>query len=137
MKPVLDAVRDFREAARAFSRPARFYLLAEFLVWTAQGVFAVLFNLYLVEAGLDERCVGQWLAMNGFGLALAPLPAGVLAERWSRRKLLVLGVVLEGIGHALRASTTHGPTLLAMGLVIGVGQALFQIARATSSARPG
>ncbi len=130
MKPLLDAWRDFRDAARAFSRPARFYLLSEFLVWTAHGVFAVLFNLYLVEGGFKERFVGQALAMNGLGLALGALPAGLLAERWSRRKALMLGVALEGLGHALRASSTHGPTILAMGLVIGVGQSLFQIAAA-------
>ena len=45
------AWREFREAAAAFSRPARFYLGAEFLMWTAHGIFSVLFNLYLVEAG--------------------------------------------------------------------------------------
>ena len=51
MRAGMSAWREFREAAAAFSRPARFYLGAEFLMWTAHGIFAVLFNLYLVEAG--------------------------------------------------------------------------------------
>src|SRR5215831_15824835 len=102
------AWREFREAAAAFSRPARFYLLSEFLVWTAHGIFSVLFNLYLVEAGFPERFVGRAIALNAIGLASAALPAGLLAERWSRRKCLMLGAVLEGTGHALRAATAHG-----------------------------
>ncbi|HTR97806.1 MAG TPA: MFS transporter [Candidatus Acidoferrales bacterium] len=130
MRPLIDAWQDFRGAAREFSRPVRFYLLAEFLVWTAQGVFSVLFNLYLVEAGFSERFVGRAIAMNAVGLAVGALPAGLLAERWSRRRCLMIGVALEGIGHALRASTTHAPTLLATGFGIGLGQSLFQIAAA-------
>jgi len=39
------ATREFLEAARMFSRPARLYLGAEFLIWTAHGIFSVLFNL--------------------------------------------------------------------------------------------
>jgi MFS family permease len=130
MSPLFNAWRDFRDAARAFSRPARFYLLSEFLVWSAHGIFGVLFNLYLVEAGFPERFVGRAIGMNALGLALAALPAGVLAERWSRRKCIILGAALEGLGHALRASTTHGATIMAVGLMIGVGQALFSIAAA-------
>lgn len=130
MQPLTDAIRDFRDAARAFSRPARFYLLAEFLVWSANGVFSVLFNLYLVEAGMSERFVGEALAAQAVGLVVAALPAGLLAERWSRRRALMIGVLLEGLALTLRASTTHAPTLLATGALLGAGQSLFQIAAA-------
>ncbi len=124
------ALADFLDAARAFSRPARIYLLAEFLVWSAQGVFGVLFNLYLVEAGYPESFVGKALSMNALGLVVAALPAGALAERWGRRRSLVLGATLEGIGHLLRATLTDPASILATGFVIGAGQALFQIAAA-------
>ncbi|MCC6651077.1 MAG: MFS transporter, partial [Candidatus Eisenbacteria bacterium] len=130
MRAVRDVFTDFLDAARHFSRPARFYLFAEFLIWTAHGVYSVLFNLYLVEAGYPESFVGRAISVNAIGLAVAALPAGFLAERWGRRKSLVLGAVLEGIGHVLRASTAHGATILATGFIVGVGQAFFQIAAA-------
>lgn len=130
MTPFRSAVADFLDAARAFSRPARVYLLAEFLVWTAHGIFSVLFNLYLVEAGYPESFVGRAISMNALGLAVAALPAGALAERWGRKRSLVLGAVLEGIGHLLRASLSDPGSILATGFVIGTGQALFQIAAA-------
>lgn len=130
MSPLRSAFADFVDAARAFSRPARIYLLAEFLVWTAQGIFSVLFNLYLVEAGYPESFVGRALSMNAAGLALCALPAGLLAERWGRRRSLVLGAALEGVGHLVRASLVDPGSILAAGFVIGAGQALFQIAAA-------
>lgn len=130
MRALRDVIHDFLDAARHFSRPARFYLFSEFLVWTAHGVYSVLFNLYLVEAGFPESFVGRAISVNAIGLALAALPAGFLAERWGRRRSLLLGAVLEGVGHLLRASSAHGPTLLATGFFIGVGQSFFQIAAA-------
>lgn len=130
MTPLRSAIADFADAARAFSRPARVYLLAEFLVWTAHGIFAVLFNLYLVEAGYPESFVGRAISMNAIGLAVAALPAGLLAERWGRTRSLVLGAALEGAGHLLRASFVDPVSILASGFVIGTGQALFQIAAA-------
>ncbi len=123
-------IADFLEAARSFSRPARTYLLAEFLVWTAHGVFNVLFNLYLVEAGYSESFVGRAISVQALGLALLALPAGALAERWGRRRTLLLGAVLEGTGHLLRAGLTAPGAILATGFAIGTGQAMFQIAAA-------
>jgi len=124
------ATREFLEAARMFSRPARLYLGAEFLIWTAHGIFSVLFNLYLVEAGGSERFVGRAVASSAFGLVVAALPAGWLAERWGRRNTLMLGVLLEAAGHAVRALSVSEPTVLGAGFVAGLGQAFFQIAAA-------
>jgi MFS family permease len=130
MTALASAWRDFRDAARLFSRPARLYLGAEFLMWTAHGIFSVLFNLYLVEAGASEAFVGSAISASALGMVVAALPAGTLADRWGRRRTLMLGAVLEGVGHLLRASTTHGTLVLGAGLVAGLGQSLFQIAAA-------
>ena len=130
MAPLRRAWTDFVEAAQMFSRPARLYLVAEFLMWTAHGIFSVIFNLYLVEAGFPESFVGRAVSVNAIGLALTALPAGWLAERWGRRRCLMLGAVLEAIGHVMRAGTTHPTTILGSGFVIGAGQSLFQIAAA-------
>ncbi len=130
MTALRTAWRDFVEAASRFSRPARLYLGSEFLMWTAHGIFAVLYNLYLVEAGAGERFVGQAIASSALGLVAAALPAGWLADRWGRRRTLMLGAALEGAGHLVRALTVAPAPVLGAGFITGVGQALFQIAAA-------
>jgi MFS family permease len=122
------AIADYREASRAFSRAARLYLLAEFLVWTGHGVQSVLFNLYLVEAGFRESFVGQTVSMSGLGLALTALPAGLLAERWGRRRCLMLGALVEGAGLIARSAVLEPGVIVAASFVMGAGQSLFQIA---------
>jgi len=81
MSPLRAVWNDYLEAGRAFSRPARRYLTAELLAWTGNGVFQVLFNLYLVRGGFKESFVGRAVSLQALGLALAALPAGVLADR--------------------------------------------------------
>lgn len=123
-------LRDFREAARAFSRPARHYLLAELLAWTGNGVFAVLFNLLLVESGLSEAFVGRALSVSGLGLALAALPAGWVAERHGRLRCLRAGAALFAGGLLVRALFPQPAAILFAGFLVGVGQAGLQIAGA-------
>lgn len=130
MSPVREAWRDFVAAARLFSRPARLYLSAEFLVWTAHGIFGVLFNLYLVEAGKSESFVGTAIASSAVGMVIAALPAGWLADHWGRRRTLMLGAVLEGAGHLVRALSTDSSLVLGAGFAAGLGQSFFQIAAA-------
>ena len=130
MTAVREAWRDFLDAARQFSRPARLYLSAEFLMWTAHGIFAVLFNLYLVAGGHSEAFVGRAISSSAVGMVVAALPAGWLADRWGRRRTLMLGAVLEGAGHLLRALSTNEPLVLGAGFAAGLGQSLFQIAAA-------
>jgi MFS family permease len=124
------AWRDYVEAARAFSRPARLYLLAELLAWTGHGVFQVVFNLYLVEAGFQETFVGRAVSLNAVGLALAALPAGLAAERWGRLRCLTAGAALEGLGLFVRCTVLDPGVILAASLLSGMGQSLLAIAGA-------
>jgi len=130
MRPVREAWEDYRGALASFTRPARLFLLTEGLAWVCHGVFAVLFNLYLLEAGYRESFVGRAISLNGLGLALAALPAGILADRWGRRRCLVLGAALDATAQLTRATFLAPGAVLAGSFVSGVGQALLAIAAA-------
>jgi MFS family permease len=130
MSPWRAVWSDYREAVRRFSRPARHYLLGELLAWTALGMFQVLFNLYLVEQHFQPAFIGRAISFHGLGMALAALPAGMLAERWGRRRTLILGALLDGAGLALRVILPVPGLILGAGLLSGSGQALLAIAAA-------
>src|SRR5207245_11093424 len=61
---------------------------------------------------------------------LMALPAGVLADRWGKRRTLVLGAVVEGCGMVVRATLPSMPVIGAASFVAGAGQALLAIAAA-------
>lgn len=130
MSPIRQAWRDYVEAARLFSRPARLYLLAELLAWTGHGVYQVLFNLFLVEAGYTPKVVGQAISMMGIGIAVAALPAGMVANRWGRRKSILLGIALDAFGQLIRLLYPSVFLIYGGSLLAGAGQAFLQIAGA-------
>jgi len=121
---------EYRDAVRAFSRPARLFLVATLLTWASHGVAQVLFNLYLVEAGYRAAFVGRAISLTGLGLALTALPAGILAERWGQQRTMVLGVALEGLGMLVRALAPTPEVIAAASFVSGSGQAMLAIAAA-------
>lgn len=130
MSPLRAAWIDYRDAARTFSRPARLYLAAELLAWTGHGVFQVLFNLYLARSGFQEAFIGRTVSINAVGLALTALPAGILADRWGRRRALVLGASLDGAGQLVRCLSLTPGVIYGASFVAGCGQSFLAIAAA-------
>jgi MFS family permease len=130
MLPLRSLWNEYRDAARAFSRPARLFLVCDLLAWAANGMHQVLYNLYLVEAGYQEAFVGRAISANAIGLALAALPAGLLADRWGRRRTLMLGVACEAVGLVARSAALAAGPILAGSFVSGVGQAFVLITAA-------
>lgn len=130
MSPLAAAAREARDAYRQFSPPARRLLASEFLVYTGTGIAQVLFNLYLVEAGLGPRVAGHAVSLQGLGIALGTIPAGLLARRFGRRRTIVLGLVTDAAGQLLRCATLWTPLVYGASLLAGGGQSLIQIAAA-------
>ena len=95
-------------------------LLTDVLAWTGGGVFAVLFNLYLLEAGYRESFVGQAIAANGLGMALAAIPAGLLSDRWGRRRCLLLGAALDAAAQLVRATVLDPGAIVGASLLLSV-----------------
>jgi MFS family permease len=127
MSPITAAWRDYSDAVRRFSPPARLLLAAEFLLWTGYGVQQVLFNLYLLEAGFGPKSVGVAIAMMGAGVAIAALPAGRIARRLGRGRTLLLGVLIDGLGQLVRSLYPQLGVVYAASFVVGAGQSLIAI----------
>jgi MFS family permease len=121
---------EYLEAVRRFSRPARLFLLSTSLTFAAYGVNSVLFNLYLTAGGFRESFVGRVVSLNALGVVILAVPAGLIADRWGRRRTILLGIVLEGMGFAARATALSPPLIAGASFLIGGAQALCAIAAA-------
>src|ERR1700694_3555682 len=66
----------------------------------------------------------QWISA-AYTLTLGGLllPAGVLGDRYGRRRLLLVGLVIFGITSVIASQATTATTLIAMRALMGVGAA--------------
>ena len=101
--------------------PARVWLLftTRIVRMFAYGILGVILVLYLAATGLDETRIGVLLTLTFLGDAAITLWLSTRADRWGRRRVLVVGAGLMALGGAVIALTGDF-TLLVLGATVGV-----------------
>ena len=130
--------RTYIQTLQLCNRQVRSYLCAEGLSgFTVDGgIYAVLFNLYLLRLGYSPTFIGAVNAAGLLAFGLWSLPAGLLGRRWGNQRLLIVGLGMMAIGcSALSLAECMPPTWQAHWLIttyvcIHMGLAL-HIANAT------
>ena len=85
-------------------------------------VLYVLLPLWASEFSLTLTGVGVLKAVYTAGMALSQIPAGILAERWGERRLLVVGTAVTALGYlGVATLATSMLPLAALLLVAGLG----------------
>lgn len=95
---------------RGFNRSIRLFLLASLLLGLGvDGVYAVLFNLFMLRLGYDADFIGVVNSAGLFAFAFVGLPAGLLGSRWGSRIMLVGGLVFVLTGAILLPFAEFSP----------------------------
>jgi MFS transporter, FSR family, fosmidomycin resistance protein len=85
-------------------------------------VLYILLPLWASEFSLTLTGVGVLKAVYTAGMALSQIPAGILAERWGERRLLVVGTAVTALGYLAVATLANSMLPLAtLLLVAGLG----------------
>jgi len=85
-----------------FSRDVRLHLVTAALIgFTMNGIWAVLFNLYLLRLGYTPEFIGLVHAVSMFVFAMFCLPAGALGTKWGSRRMLIISVLMITVGNGL------------------------------------
>lgn len=96
------------------------YLGAASLMHLGLFVFVVIYNLYLVSIGYEERFVGAVTTAMTLGQIAGALPAGALGRRWGLKTLLLSCFAGMPLASLLRAMLSGEPALLLSAFVAGV-----------------
>jgi MFS family permease len=79
----------------------RFFVTIVALGFTIDGVYAVLFNLYLLRLGYDTTFIGQVNSIGLLTFAVMSLPAGLLGAYWTSTHMLRVGIGFLLVGTSL------------------------------------
>jgi MFS family permease len=72
---------------------ARYFLLGGVTNGISNGVFNAVMQLYLVSLGFEATSLGKIFMMNSLGSTILTVPAGILADRYGKRKMIILGFI--------------------------------------------
>ncbi|MBS7619809.1 MFS transporter [Candidatus Bathyarchaeota archaeon] len=77
-----------------FSRNARLFQAGTFMTGLGDGVILVIAQLYLISLGFDSSELGAIFMLKFTGTALISIPAGFLADRYGKTKILISSFIL-------------------------------------------
>lgn len=104
-----------------------------------QGVYLLVFNLYILAVGIDADALGVILSAAPLAQAIGSIPIGMLAERIGFRKTFVIIYAVTGLARLLQASsdniTAIGGVAFFSGLALA-GDFVVRIAFLAANSRP-
>jgi MFS family permease len=105
---------------RGFDRDLTLLLLSSFVTSIVIGISGVIQPLYLSALGYDAAAVGALLGASALVSVGALLPAGVIADRYGRKRLLIFSLAAYAIAFGIYAVFTTFPALLIASALIGI-----------------
>ena len=88
-------IRELARAVRSYGREVRLILAVSALVaFAVDGVFPVIFNLYILRMGYGPEFVGQANSVALVAFSFSSLLAGTLGSRYGTRRIMVTGVTV-------------------------------------------
>jgi MFS family permease len=80
------------------STPAKIFLFAAVLNGIGNGVFNVVGQLYFTTLGFTSSALASIFMMNAIGAAILTIPMGMLADRYGKKVILLIGTLATTFG---------------------------------------
>lgn len=113
----------YLSAVRRFSRNARLFLGYSLLAELGSGIWSVMFNLYLLRLEFPIAFVGTFWLVNMLCHAAGALPAGIIADRFGRRRAFAIATSMSLLAQGSLLFTMDPTVILLLGAVAGLGDA--------------
>ncbi|MBI3978681.1 MAG: MFS transporter [Chloroflexi bacterium] len=110
-------------AMRQFSRNARLFLTYSILSGLGSGIWGVMFNLYLLRVGYPIEFIGTFWLINMLCHGAGALPAGLIADRYGRRKAFVIATTISLVAQGTLLFLQDPLVILILAGISGFGDA--------------
>ena len=108
------------------SKDAKYLIYQSIFPAVAYGLFFTDISYFLTTVqGLSYSFMGIVITTMGVATFAASIPLGMAADRYGRKKMLILGNVIAGVIMAVFAFTTDPTFLLAAAVFEGISEAAF------------
>lgn len=112
---------------KGYNRNVRLFFIASILCHIGLGMITVIYHYYIRELGFDEQMNGKVIAMMATAQAVMLLPAGMLSDKFGRKKAMIIGAFFSALIFMLRAILTAESVLLITAFASGLCMAFVQV----------
>lgn len=115
---------------RSFNRSARLFLIATILDGIIFSAWNLFFNFFILERGLGRDFLGLVNAMPSVSALLFGIPIGMLSDRISRKRAMLIGVALSILCMGLEVTVASPNLILLMAFLGGLASMLYYLSQA-------
>src|SRR4051794_6722107 len=119
------------ERVTACGRDIRLFLVFGLFSYLGIGIFALIFNLYLVRLGYNEAFIGAYNAVYTLSMGATCLAMGYLINRFGNWTCIALGTVEFVISAVLLGLVSNAELILVLAALNGIGSAFITSAQMT------
>ncbi|GAA0326921.1 MFS transporter [Bacillus carboniphilus] len=112
---------------KGYHRNVKLAQLANILAQIGMGVFLVIYNFYVRELGYSEQTNGEIIAFTSLATAIVLIPAGIMSDRTSRKKVMIFGSILVALTLLFRGVFQDESLLLLFAFLTGAFMAFVQV----------
>lgn len=118
----------YRDKLHLFGKDARLYIVANAIGAFGFGISNVVFNLYMLRIpGIEEDFLGIFLSISMFATAFIGIGAGILTDRWSRKKTLLAAGLISNCMIAVQYTVINPTSLMLSQVILGLSSAFQQV----------
>ncbi|MDH5791637.1 MAG: MFS transporter, partial [Candidatus Bathyarchaeota archaeon] len=110
-------------APERVSTTARLFLSGAVLNGIGNGVFNVVGQLYFTSLGFTSSSLGNIFMMNAIGAAILTIPMGVLADRYGKKRIMLVSLASVVLSLSILLATKSVLALMVGFFVIGISNA--------------
>lgn len=126
---MLSRVQSYFGTLKLFSRNARMLLASSVLYSFGNGIFRVLFNLYILALGFSGSFLGLLLAVYFASAGISSIPAGRLCDTIGRKRSMVISTVVVTISLLVLVTVEIKAVLIFINIVRGLSYSMRRVSR--------
>lgn len=119
--------KDWVNSYKSYNRNVKLILLIEILFSIGIGMFMIIYNLYIRSIGHSQMVVGNVVATMSLATAIALIPAGILSDRFGRKRVILIGGFTTVITLILRSIIIDQAGLITTAFIEGLFVSLIQV----------
>lgn len=120
-------LQEWSTQIKSYNKNIKLALAANLFAQVGLGIFMVIYNFYVRELGYGDQVNGQVISMTSLATALILVPAGLLSDRFGRKKTMFIGALLTGVVLLSRGILEGEGLLVALGFATGLTSAFLQV----------